>query len=472
MSLPSVFSSQRLWNVATVLAVFLAGYLLLSSWFQPPPQTQLDLFQTNLTLQASRTLDHPEYEPWASGLLGRETLTVARSRYEEVIRRAQRRSRRENGTLEALQIRLGIILTQTGDVEGALATWAEIKGDPHRSLAAVLSGLWDNPIRLLPDAEEVISRHLEGWFEGIALQRLLSLQQRGDALNALSQHMEQAGVRALTRLLIAAGLPLLGSLVGLVMGGLWVTWRIWKHLPWWGKSWSVPWSGQEVQQLLTAWFFVFLLSGQVIPVLYQRAIGIPASQWTSWQQAVALALTYNSAVLGGGILIYRLGRRYYPLGREAWRWRLADAWPLWSVGGYLVALPLVVVASLVSQLIFSGSGGGNPILPLLLNSQGWGPRLLFLAVISICAPVFEELLFRGVVLTTLSQKRPQWQAVLISAVLFAIAHLNLADLLPLTVLGVVLGTVYSHSRNLLAPIALHSLWNTGSFVALLVLGGK
>jgi len=444
----------------------------LSSWFQPPPQTQLDLFQTNLTLQASRTLDHPEYEPWASTLLGRETLTVARSRYQEVIQREQRRSRRENGTLEALQIRLGIILTQTGDVEGALATWAEIKGDANRPLAAVLSGLWDNPIRLLPDAEEVISRHLEGWFEGIALQRLLSLQQRGDALNTLSQHMEQAGVRALTRLLIAAGLPLLGSLVGLVMGGLWVVWRIWKHLPWWGKSWSVPWSGQEVQQLLTAWFFVFLLSGQVIPVLYQRAIGIPASQWTSWQQAVALALTYNSAVLGGGILIYRLGRRYYPLGREAWRWRLADAWPLWSVGGYLVALPLVVVASLVSQLIFSGSGGGNPILPLLLNSQGWGPRLLFLAVISICAPVFEELLFRGVVLTTLSQKRPLWQAILLSAALFAIAHLNLADLLPLTVLGVVLGTVYSHSRNLLAPIALHSLWNTGSFVALLVLGGK
>ncbi len=472
MPLPSVFSAQRLWNVATALAVFLAGYLLLSSWFQSPPQTQLDLFQTNLTLQASRALDHPEYEPWGSALLGRETLTVARSRYQEVIQRAQRRRPRETATLEALQIRLGIILTQTGDVEGALATWAEIKGDPYRSLAAVLSGLWDNPIRLLPDAEEVISRHLEGWFEGIALQRLLSLQQRGDALNALSQHMEQAGVRALTRLVIAAGLPLLGSLVGLVMGGLWVAWRIWKHLPWWGKSWSVPWSGQEVQRLLTVWFLGFLLSGQVIPVLYQRAIGIPASQWTSWQQAVSLALTYNGAVLVGGVLIYRLGKRYYPLGREAWRWRLADAWPLWSVGGYLVALPLVVVASLVSQLIFSGSGGGNPILPLLLNSQGWGPRLLFLAVISICAPVFEELLFRGVVLTTLSQKRPLWQAILLSAALFAIAHLNLADLLPLTVLGVILGTVYSHSRNLLAPIALHSLWNTGSFVALLVLGGQ
>ena len=49
--------------------------------------------------------------------------------------------------------------------------------------------------------------------------------------------------------------------------------------------------------------------------------------------------------------------------------------------------------------------------------------------------------------------------------------LNLSDLLPLTMLGVVLGVVYSHSRNLLAPILLHSLWNTGSLVTLLVLGG-
>jgi membrane protease YdiL (CAAX protease family) len=62
-------------------------------------------------------------------------------------------------------------------------------------------------------------------------------------------------------------------------------------------------------------------------------------------------------------------------------------------------------------------------------------------------------------------------AIGLSAFTFALAHLNLSDLLPLTMLGVVLGVVYSHSRNLLAPILLHSLWNTGSLVTLLVLGG-
>ncbi len=96
---------------------------------------------------------------------------------------------------------------------------------------------------------------------------------------------------------------------------------------------------------------------------------------------------------------------------------------------------------------------------------------MFLAVVSVCAPVFEEVLFRGFWLPTLSRYLPMGAAILLSAFTFALAHLNLSDLLPLTMLGVVLGVVYSHSRNLLAPILLHSLWNTGSLVTLLVLGG-
>ncbi|NJL42942.1 MAG: CPBP family intramembrane metalloprotease [Pseudanabaena sp. SU_2_4] len=47
--------------------------------------------------------------------------------------------------------------------------------------------------------------------------------------------------------------------------------------------------------------------------------------------------------------------------------------------------------------------------------------------------------------------------------MFALAHLNLADILPLTVLGMVLGFVYMRSGNLLAPMLLHGLWNSGSF---------
>jgi membrane protease YdiL (CAAX protease family) len=65
-----------------------------------------------------------------------------------------------------------------------------------------------------------------------------------------------------------------------------------------------------------------------------------------------------------------------------------------------------------------------------------------------------------------------WQAIACSGLVFAIAHLNVGDLLPLTVLGMLLGFVYLRSRNLFASMLLHSLWNSGSFVGLLILGSS
>jgi uncharacterized protein len=37
-------------------------------------------------------------------------------------------------------------------------------------------------------------------------------------------------------------------------------------------------------------------------------------------------------------------------------------------------------------------------------------------------------------------------------------------------LGIILGVVYTRSRNLLSSILLHSLWNSGTLLSLFVLG--
>ncbi|HBL13196.1 MAG TPA: CPBP family intramembrane metalloprotease domain-containing protein, partial [Cyanobacteria bacterium UBA11162] len=49
-------------------------------------------------------------------------------------------------------------------------------------------------------------------------------------------------------------------------------------------------------------------------------------------------------------------------------------------------------------------------------------------------------------------------------------HLSLSEVLPLTTLGIVLGVVYTRSRNLLAPMLVHSLWNSGTLLSLFILG--
>jgi membrane protease YdiL (CAAX protease family) len=65
-----------------------------------------------------------------------------------------------------------------------------------------------------------------------------------------------------------------------------------------------------------------------------------------------------------------------------------------------------------------------------------------------------------------------WGAIALSGFMFAVAHLNIADIIPLSVLGMVMGFVYWRSGNLLSSMLLHCLWNSGSFFALIALGGK
>ncbi|MFM7277814.1 MAG: type II CAAX prenyl endopeptidase Rce1 family protein, partial [Microcystis aeruginosa] len=51
-----------------------------------------------------------------------------------------------------------------------------------------------------------------------------------------------------------------------------------------------------------------------------------------------------------------------------------------------------------------------------------------------------------------------------------LAHQNLSEVLPLTVLGCVLGFVYTRSKNILSSMLVHSLWNGGTLLSLFLLG--
>lgn len=509
---PSI--KRLLLNLLTVVAALAASLALLNSWFQAPPQTQLDLFQTNLALQASRTLDAPDYQPFAQALLGSEVVSLASKRYEKATASLEERltqmqqvipptsgasptptpipevaaselqplSASPDPTpaqlnylrkeLDALHLRTGILKAYVGDLEAAEMHWQRMQTPELAETARVVRGLWGTPRRILPEAESQLREDLSGWFEGITLQRLFSLQQRSDALTMLNQEQEQLAISALMRLGLVSGIPLIGLGLGLIILIGWQVRQVWSKHAFLGAAWEVPWQGVEVQAVLTGWFLSFLILGQWVPKLYLTVLKIPSGQLSYWQRAVELLLTYTSGALAGLAIIYAIVRVHRPLAPDLFRFRLFDNWPLWGVGGYLAAMPLVLLASAISELILAQGGGGNPLLPVILESQGWGPRLLFLLVVSVCAPVFEEILFRGFLFASLTRYLSKGSALVLSSLVFAVAHLNLSDLLPLTMLGLVLGVIYSHSRNLLAPMLLHSFWNAGSLVALLILGNS
>jgi membrane protease YdiL (CAAX protease family) len=83
-------------------------------------------------------------------------------------------------------------------------------------------------------------------------------------------------------------------------------------------------------------------------------------------------------------------------------------------------------------------------------------------------PMIEELFFRGFLLTFLKNYTTTWVAIILSAGVFAFAHLNLGAALPLWFLGIVLGVAYEHTGSLVVPMGIHACFNLATALSLLI----
>ena len=85
--------------------------------------------------------------------------------------------------------------------------------------------------------------------------------------------------------------------------------------------------------------------------------------------------------------------------------------------------------------------------------------------IAVAAPVAEEVVFRGAILRALLQggRRP-WVAIAISAILFAIGHLNPAQMPHAFLIGLLLGWMYYRTGSILPGILFHLVNNTVAYV--------
>lgn len=82
-----------------------------------------------------------------------------------------------------------------------------------------------------------------------------------------------------------------------------------------------------------------------------------------------------------------------------------------------------------------------------------------LLVIAVLTPLWEEVLFRGAFLDGLTRRFRPGLAIILSAVLFAAAHLVLLTFVYLFTLGIALALIRRFHQNLWAPILLHAANN-------------
>lgn len=93
-----------------------------------------------------------------------------------------------------------------------------------------------------------------------------------------------------------------------------------------------------------------------------------------------------------------------------------------------------------------------------------GPFLLVFAVVSLSAPLFEETIFRGIILNDFKKAVPVWVAIIIQGVLFGVFHMNWIQGVYASVLGIVLGIICLKYNSIWAPIIMHFTYNSTSFL--------
>jgi hypothetical protein len=512
--------------VLTLVAIAIAGFSLFNSWREPQFQSRLELYQTNITLQAAQWEppkdDSGNLKPAKIAILGEKPLEAATKQYQDVREAADTNLEKTKNQLAKLQsqpittptipkpeippatntnrevqqkqlqqsqnqqqkfiaeldLRLGILQAQQQQSQTAIKTWAQLPESnidlKLKETAAVLTGLWSDPSRLLPNAQQLIQENLEGWFSSTALTQLYQLQQRQEALSTLEAAKQASAYQALVKLAIIGTIPTVTALIGMGLLIFLIGQRLIK-----GKAallaqngdriWTTPWDVETILQVLVVGFFLF---GQLVVPILLSLLPISRPVDNVKIQAFYVLVTYLLLSSGALSVLYFSLKPFLPLESDWFRFRLQDKWFLWGLGGYCAALPIVVIVSLINQQLWQGQGGSNPLLQLALESQDTTALSIFFFTAAIAAPLFEEVLFRGFLLPSLTRYFSVWGAIFVSALLFAIAHLSLSEILPLSALGVVLGVVYTRSRNLLAPMLLHSLWNSGTLLSLFLLGSN
>lgn len=509
-------------SVLTVFILFKLIFSLIDTFDRPQIQGKFELYQTNLVLVASEWIPTGDLEglgAFQTSIVGTDARKTAIEQYQTVrksdklaiskldrsladlrgsVKDGDRSAKLQTATIDRtiaaaraeidnLDLRIGILQAAQKQPQQAISTWKQIVTNSTQAKAKTIANdlidIWQQSSGIdksnAPKIATEFKSSFDGWFRDRALEGLY-INIGDDAKLAQLDSAEQ--VKALDALIKLATITIPRGLIGLAGVGLTIFFIVrfviiaiqnrgnrslsdvlFSKL---NIPWSSPWDWEVVWQVFILGFFFV---GQfLLPFIFAQFVN--PSQLTARGQGAYVFTSYVlMSVLGIGVLYLSI-KSYFPLPADWFKFNWKSNWLLWGIGGYLVATPIVILVSLINDKIWHGQGGSNPLLQIVLEDKDEIALWLFFLTAAVAAPLFEEFLFRGFLLPSLTRYLPGWGAICASGLLFGIAHLSLSEILPLTTLGIILGVVYVRTRNLLAPMLLHSLWNSSTLVSLFILG--
>ncbi|MDR6158179.1 membrane protease YdiL (CAAX protease family) [Chryseobacterium sp. SLBN-27] len=138
---------------------------------------------------------------------------------------------------------------------------------------------------------------------------------------------------------------------------------------------------------------------------------------------------------------------------------------------YLLIFPMMFGMMLIAEFITSQIPTTGPFFgkyydffTKLMEQLTDDPVVMIITAV-ICAPIFEEIVFRGIIQKGLINKgiKPV-NAIIIASVIFGLVHANPWQFVGAVLLGCVLGLVYYKTKSLLLPMLLHGFNNLCSTI--------
>lgn len=141
--------------------------------------------------------------------------------------------------------------------------------------------------------------------------------------------------------------------------------------------------------------------------------------------------------------------------RLQWSWRSAGVGALFGVGGLLLTLPAAAV-----WIVIVGEDANSAVGNAFGDVRGtWGWAVIVFAVVVIVAPVCEEIVYRGLLWGAVDRHWGRWPALLVTTVVFAVAHLEWTRAPLLLVVALPIGLARLYGGNLAASIVAHQVTN-------------
>lgn len=213
---------------------------------------------------------------------------------------------------------------------------------------------------------------------------------------------------------------------------------------------------------------------------------IPEARWSYADVAYVFLVGQAAAILGGGIalamdagdlVLLSVGLVAQTAGSLALiahmsRTRATGDWSrdfgleirpghLWGLAaGMLLQLAVALIVGPLIELLAPEDPPQQGVADIAEQIDGTTQALVFLFLVVILAPLIEEMIFRGMLLSRLRRSFGPWPAILLSAAAFASIHLIDPDAIfavpGLFLVGVALGWFALRHGNLSLPIFVHA----------------